>query len=138
MKDFIAATAEKLGIDEAIVSKGTGVVLGFLKSKLGETDFAPLLEKIPGAAAFLSSQSEGAPSGDGGMLGGLMKAASSALGGETASTLELPRDLQNAGLRIDQLGPFGSSIVEMLKEKVGSETVDGIMEKIPDLKNLIG
>ena len=77
-------------------------------------------------------------SGGGGMLGGLMKAVPSALGGDAASVLELPSGLQNAGPRIDQLAPFGSSVVEMLKEKAGSDTVDGIMEKIPDLKNLVG
>ena len=139
MKEFIAATAEKLGVDEAVISKGMGVVLSFLKSKLGDSAFAQLAEKIPGAAALLGSRQEGGPSaGGGGMLGGLMKAASSALGGDAASALELPSGLQDAGLRIDQLAPFGASVMEMLKDKAGSETVNQIMEKVPDLKSLMG
>ena len=137
MKDFIAATAKKLGVDEAVVSKGVGVVLGFLKSKLGDTDFAPLLEKLPGAAALLSEQAGETSSEGGGMLGGLMKAASSVIGGDAGATLGLTGDLQNAGFRLDQLGQFGSSMGELLKEKAGSEVVDQITEKIPELKSML-
>ena len=137
MQDFIAATAKKLGVDEAIVSKCVGIVLGFLKSKLGESDFAPLLEKLPGAASVLTSQPEGAPSGGGGMLSGLMKAASSVMGGDGGSALELTGDLQNAGLSLDQVAPFGSSVIEMLKEKAGTDVVDQIMEKTPELKGMV-
>ena len=138
MQDFIAATAKKLGIDEAIVRKGVSIVLGFLKSKMGDSDFAPLLEKLPGASALLTDQAEEAPSGGGGMLGGLMKAASSSLGGDAGATLGLTGDLQNAGFSLDQLGPFGSSIGELLKDKAGGEVVDQITEKIPELKGMLG
>lgn len=137
MQEFIESAAEKLGIDKSIAEKATGVVLGFLKSKLGDGDFGDLASKLPGATGLLESTDD-ADSGGGGMLGGVMKMASSALGGEAGDALELTGKLKDTGLNLDQFGSFGTMIMDFIKDKAGDGMVNTILEKLPELKKMLG
>ena len=67
-----------------------------------------------------------------------MKAASSALGGDAGDSLALAGDLKESGLGTDQLGPFLTQLIEFIKGKAGEGTVAMILEKLPQLKSLIG
>ena len=42
------------------------------------------------------------------------------------------------GLDLDQAGGFASLLTGVLKEKAGGDLVGGILEKVPDLKKLLG
>jgi hypothetical protein len=138
MQEFIESAAEKLGIDKSIAEKATGVVLGFIKSKLGDSDFGDLAAKLPGATGLLETAGGGGDSAGGGMLGGVMKMASSAIGGGAGDALELTGKLKDSGLGLDQFGSFGTMLMDFVKDKAGEGAVGTIVEKIPELKKMLG
>ena len=77
-------------------------------------------------------------SGGGGLLGGVMKMASSAIGGEAGDALELTGKLKDSGLDVGKFGSFGTMLVDFIKDKAGEGTVDAILAKLPELKKLTG
>lgn len=137
MQEFIQAAAKQLGIDEAVAEKAASVVLGFIKSKLASGDFGQLASQIPGLSD-LADKGGDAGDGGGGLMGGVMKMASSAIGGEAGDALELTGKLKDAGLDMGQLGGFGSMLVDFIKDKAGDGTVDMILSKLPELKKMVG
>ncbi|MCA9119692.1 MAG: DUF2780 domain-containing protein [Planctomycetaceae bacterium] len=138
MQEFIQSIAKQLGVDEAVAEKAASIVLSFIKSKLASSDFGSLAAQIPGLSD-LAEKGEKAGSGDaGGLLGGMMKMASSAIGGETGDTIELAGKLKESGLDIGQLGTFGTKLLDFIKDKAGDGTVDMILSQLPELKKILG
>lgn len=74
-------------------------------------------------------------SGGGGLPGGMMKMASSPIGGDA---LELSGKLKNSGLDMSQLGPFGAKLLDFVKDKAGDDAVDTILSQLPELKKRLG
>ena len=68
MQEFIESAVEKLGIEKSVAEKATGAVLGFIKSKMGDSDFGELAAKIPGATGLIEGAGGGEESGGGGGL----------------------------------------------------------------------
>lgn len=137
MQEFIQATAKQLGIDENVASQATSAVLGFVKEKVGRGEFGELAAKVPGLSDLAGADSSDGDSG-GSMLGSMMKAASSALGGDAGDALALTGKLKDSGLDANNVGPFLSRLVEFIKDKAGEESVNAILEKLPQLKSLLG
>ncbi len=136
MQEFIENIAKQLGINEAIAKQATSVIVGFIKSKLADGDFGDLASKIPG----LSDLADAQPSGDeggGGLLGGVMKMASSAIGGEAGDALELTGKLKDTGLDVGQMGSLGSGLIDFIKDKAGDGAVDMITSQMPELKKML-
>ena len=46
--------------------------------------------------------------------------------------------LKAAGLDLDQAGPLVKMVIEFIKGKVGGDVVNTVLEKVPQLKQLIG
>lgn len=137
MEEFIQNIAKQLGISEAIAKQATSVILGFIKSKLADGDFGQLASQIPGLSDLASAEPSGEASGGGGLLGGVMKMASSAIGGEAGDALELTGKLKETGLDIGQMGSFGSGLVDFIKDKAGDGAIDMLTSQMPELKKLI-
>ncbi len=138
MEEFIQSIAKQLGISDAIAKQATSVVLGFIKSKLADGDFGELASKIPGLSDLASEAPSEADSGGGGLLGGVMKMASSAIGGEAGDALVLTGKLKDTGLDVGQMGSFGSGLFDFIKGKAGDSAVDMITSQMPELKKLLG
>lgn len=138
MQEFIKSVAEKLGIDEAIAGKATSVVLSFIKSKLEGGDFGKLASKIPGFSDLAEKGNTEGEAGGGSLLGGMMKMASSAVGGEAGDALALSGKLKDTGLDVSQMGSFGTNLIDFIKDKAGEGTVDTILSQLPELKKLAG
>lgn len=140
MDELIKQLTAKLGIDESVANAATGKAMALVKEHAGEDLFGKISSAIPGAsdAAEQAAAAPAEDAGGGGMLGGLMGMASSALGGSAGDALGLGADLSSAGLETDQVGGFATMVVEFIKEKVGGEVMEQILEKVPMLKSLMG
>lgn len=139
MDELIKQLTAKLGIEESVANAATGKAMAMLKEHAGDELFGKISGLVPGASeAADQGAAPAAEAESGGMLGGLMGMASSALGGSAGETLGFGSDLSKAGLNTDQLGGFATLIVEFLKEKVGDEVMEQILAKVPMLKGLLG
>jgi hypothetical protein len=134
MQEFIQIAVKQLGISEDTATSATGAVLNLLNQKAGDEVTSGLMSKLPGAEALLSASSSGSSSaGSGGLLGGL----GSMLGGKLGGAAGALAALQGSGLDSSQMGSFVTMLVEFVKQKAGTEVVDGLLEKVPDLKGLL-
>ena len=137
MQDLIELLVAKLGIDKSIAEKATGVALSFLKDKLDDTMFGQLLDKLPGADSLVG-QAEENTSGGGGLMGSLLGAASSAIGGEAGDALELTGKLKDSGLELSKFGDFGSTVTDYIKDKAGDDLFGQVLSNVPELAKLAG
>ena len=136
MQEFIQSAAKQLGIEESVASQATSTVLGFLKEKLTRGEFGELAAQVPGLSDLAGADASDEESG-GSMLGSMMKAASSALGGDAGDALALTGKLKDSGLDVDKLAPFLGRLIEYVKDNAGEETINAILDKLPQLKSLL-
>lgn len=139
MDDLIQQLIAKLGIDASVAKTATDKAMAFVKENAGGELFDKIGGAVPGAneAAAAGAAAEGDQEASGGVLGSLAGMASGLLGGSAGSAVELGSSLSSAGLDVSQIGDFASTIVEYLKEKVGPDVVDQMLEKVPPLKSLL-
>ena len=138
MQDLIESLVAKLGIDKSIAEKATGVAIAFLKDKLDDTVFGQLLEKLPGAGNLVGKAEEASSGGGGGLLGSMLGAASSAIGGEAGDALELTSKLKGSGLDLSKFGDFGSIVTDYIKDQAGDELFGKVLSSVPELAKLAG
>lgn len=142
MDELIQQLVEKLGLDADTANAASGKAMALVKEHAGDDLFSKIAGAIPGAdtAADAASQAPQQSEGDdgGGLLGSIAGMASSVLGGSAGDAVGLASDLGSTGLKADQIAGFVSTIIEFLKEKLGDETVDQLLAKVPMLKSLIG
>ncbi len=139
MDELIERLTSQLGIDSSVASSATGKAMALVKEHAGDDLFAKISGAIPGlgeAADAGAAPAEG-EDGGGGLLGSLAGAASSLLGDSAGDAVELSSSLGAAGLDTGQIAGFASTVIEFLKEKVGEELIDQVLEKVPMLKALI-
>ncbi len=140
MDELIQQLVDKLGIDPGTANAATGKAMALVKEHSGEDLFSKISAAIPGAASAAEGAADttsGATEG-GGLLGSVASMASNLLGGSGGDAVGLASTLGASGLKADQIGGFVSTIVEFLKEKLGEETTDQILAKVPMLKSLLG
>lgn len=134
--DFIGQSAQSLGLSEGTARSATGGILQMVRKQAGEGDFSQLQEKIPGADRVMQeAPAGGGEESKGGMLGGVMGAASSAFGGKGGSAMGLAAIASQAGLGGDKLAPFVSQFLNFIRSNAGEGMVSKLTEKIPDLKH---
>ncbi|TWU03113.1 DUF2780 domain-containing protein [Neorhodopirellula pilleata] len=140
MDELIQLITKQLGIDSSIASTGISKTMAILKDQIGDDLFGQIAGAIPGVteAARSGAEDSGGGASGGGMLGKLAGMASAALGGNAGGGLELASALSAAGIDADKLGPFITTIVGFLKERLGDDVVDQILSKLPMLKTLLG
>lgn len=132
MQTIITHLSQKLGLDEAVVAQGLTVLLRFLQEQAAGTQFAGLLEKLPGASELLSSAP--APEAAGGGLGGLL---GSMLGGSSGSLARVATQLNEAGVPLDKVVPLAQGFVEEARQAAGASNVDRVLAGIPALQGLL-
>ena len=138
MDQIVTAIAQKLGIPEAVVRSGLGVLLNFLKQKAGGSEFGALLNMIPGASDLANAPAPDAGGGGGGgnLLGNLIGSVSSMFGGQTADIGKAVAGLENAGIKTEQIAPFVQSFIGEAKKVAGEDTVNNLLSSVPALANL--
>lgn len=136
IQDFIVSAANNLGTSEDSTRKATGSILQTIQQASGKEDFQQLLDKIPGASGLLEGKETNASGG--GMLGGMLGQAASALGGGSGSMAGLMSLLKNTGLSAEKLGPLVNLFLEFAKSKAGAGLMTRILAQVPELAKLAG
>ncbi|EMI53190.1 DUF2780 domain-containing protein [Rhodopirellula sallentina] len=139
MDELVQLITGRLGVDSSIANAGLGKLMALLKDQVGGDLFSQIAGAVPGAEEAASQAAdEPAPAAGGGLLGKLSGMASAALGGNAGGGLEMASALASTGIDADKLGPFVSTVLEFLKEKLGDDVVEQIMSKLPMLKSVLG
>lgn len=139
MDELIQQLTSKLGIDASTANAATGKAMAMVKEHAGADLFEKISGAIPGAGdAASAGEAAGAESGGGGLLGSLTGMASGLLGDKAGDALGMAASLKSTGLQTDQLGGFASTLVEFIKDKVGDDVMQQILDKVPMLKGMIG
>ena len=136
MDQIVTAIAQKLGIPEAVVRSGLGILLNFLKQKAGGTEFGALLNMIPGASELANAPAPDAAGAGSNVLGNLIGSVSSLFGGQTADVGKAVAGLENAGIKTEQIAPFVQSFIGEAKKVAGEDTVNNLLSSVPALANL--
>ena len=136
MDQIVTAIAQKLGIPEAVVRSGLGVLLNFLKQKAGGSELGAVLNMIPGANDLANAPAPDA-GGGGNLLGNLIGSVSSMFGGQTAEIGKVVAGLENAGLQTDLIPPFVENFIGEAKKVAGEDTVNNVLSSVPALAGLV-
>lgn len=140
MQALINALAQQFGMRPEQVQTAVGAVLGLVRERAGQKEFAALVASVPGAQAWIDQAGQAkAPADGGGLLGqaaGLLGAlgAGSAPGGIGA----LLGQLQQSGLKPETALQFLPALMEQFRSTAGAETVKKVIEEIPALKGGAG
>ena len=133
MEQIIITLSQNLGLPEAAVRTGVGIILNFVKQKADGTQFSALLGLLPGASELMSST----PAGDaGGGLGGLIAKAGGLLGGNLGGAAEALGALQSAGIPMDKAGDLASGFFNEAKSVAGEDAVSAVLKNLPALTSL--
>jgi len=132
MEDFIKMASRRLGLGESETRSATGGVVDLLKGQMGSGMFSQIKDKIPGFDS-VSSETDSADEGGGGMFGGLVGKAASMLGGDTGKAARIMDILQKSGLNAEKGGSFLTMFADFVKDKVGDELWGKIAGFIPGI-----
>ena len=135
LQGFLNQASETIGLSDDSTKKATGALLNLVGEKAGKDDLNELVGKIPGAASLLSDSTDG---GSGGLLGGLGKAVSGALGGKLGGAASVLGAFESSGLNLEQSSKLVTLFFGFAKSQGGSAVVGRILDKIPELKKLLG
>lgn len=140
MEEFINLAVKQLGISKEAGTSATGGLLGLLQKQLGGGDFSKVFGAIPGASQLAGSAGggPGGSGGGGGLLGSALGAIGSKVGIDLGGAAGLLGVLGKSGLNTDQFGPFVKLFMDFVKGKTGPGAADTIMNKLPELKKLLG
>jgi hypothetical protein len=126
MDELIARITGNAGIDESTARKAVGIILSFLYRQGDRDKVVALVERIPGAENYVSSDDPDSSASLGG-LGGLMGGGAMAVLGE----------LQALGLGMGQIQGVTQETVNFARERAGDEIVSDIVASIPGLGQFI-
>ena len=137
IQDFIQAAGQKVGVNEDSARTATGGLLQMIQKQVGDGEFSQLTSKIPGAADVLKA-APGESKGVGGLAGGLMDKVGGSLGGKLAGAASVMALFKKSGIDSGQAGNFVSMFFDFAKNKAGADLVGQILDKLPDVKKLLG
>ena len=140
IQSFVQQAAQSLSIDESVSRSATGGLLEMVQQRAGDDLFSQVADKIPGVGALASEAHSllGGGSGAGGMLGGLASKAAGALGGNAGAALSAMALLKQTGLDSDQGTKIAMMLFEFIKNNVGPELTDQLLDKAPELRKYLG
>ena len=140
MQELFARIAANVGVPEPLAEKAVGMVLGYMQREGTDGSVATMIESMPGAmeliAQFNGAETE-TPKSGGGMLGGLMGAASSLVGGGSGGLMAMGQTLMAEGLDMGQIKGIAEETVAYAREQAGDETVDNALKAIPGLSTIL-
>lgn len=134
MNEIVKALSLKLGLPESAVANGLGLLINFMKQKATGTQFEKFAAMVPGVQQLAASapipEAGAGGGGFGGLLGGL-------LGGQAGDLAKAMSALQQAGIPADKVLPLASGFIDQARTIAGPEAVDGLLDSVPVLKNLL-
>jgi hypothetical protein len=134
MQEFVQSAARSIGVSGEAAESATGGLLNLIKEQAGRGDFEKLLGNLPGADVIASA----APSsGSGSVLGGVGKALGGSLGGKLSGAASVLGVFEKSGLDLGQAGQLVTMFFNFAKGRAGSELIDQILGKMPEIKKLL-
>jgi len=123
MEELVARLVANVGVDQSAAEKSVGIILDFLRKEGPADKVQALIDRLPGAQAFLQAQ-EAADAGGGGMfaMGGLMGAGTK---------------MMAVGLSMGQVQGVTRETIAFTREKIGDEAIGEIVGAIPGLSQFI-
>ncbi len=133
MPDLADSLANQTGLDPALVQRGLGAVLTFLKQHLGEETFGRLESAVPQTSGLMSSfESE---KSSGGLVAMATDLAGKFLKGHSAEVSKLMTMLSQAGLSLDQIRAFLPKVLTFLEGHLPPELLDQIKSVVTGATN---
>ena len=137
LQGFLQEASTSLGVSTDSAQSATGTLLNLIRQQAGKNEAGALVDKIPGAASLLKETPVGG-GGLGGMMGDLGKSLTGSLGGKLGGAATIMTALQGSGLDLNQSSKFVSMFFSFAKSQAGSDVVNQILGKMPEVKKLIG
>ncbi|AXV14704.1 hypothetical protein CYG48_02665 [Neorhizobium sp. SOG26] len=129
MNELVSRVADNVGIAPDVAEKAIGMMLGFLQREADDAAVAKMIEAIPGAPELVAKYN-GAGSGGGGLLGGLM----ASLGG---GVMALGQQLMSQGLGMGEITGLAKQTMAVAREHAGDEVVDKVVSSVPGLSQFV-
>ena len=133
MDDFLQLVSKQLGIGTDVSRSATGGIMKMIQEQLGDTDFSEISSKIPGIQALISDSENTTSAGSGGLFGSLTSLAGSLLGEKAGGLAAIAGVLAKSGISLEKSADFMKLLVDFLKQKLGSQTFEVLMAKLPEL-----
>jgi hypothetical protein len=123
MDELIARLVAKVGVDRNAAEKAVGIIFEFLRKEGPPDKVKVLMDRLPGAEAFLQAQG-GLDSSGGGMfaMGGLMGAGTK---------------MMAAGMSMGQVQGVTKEVIAYAREKAGDDVIGEVVGAIPGLSQFI-
>jgi hypothetical protein len=120
MDELIGRLVANVGVDRSAAEKSVAIILDFLRKEGPPEKVQALIDRLPGAEALLTTQSEGG----GGVfpMGGIMGAGTK---------------MMAAGLSMGQVQGVTRETIAFAREKVGDDAVGEIVGAIPGLSQFV-
>jgi len=123
MDELIARLVAKIGVDRNAAEKAVGVIFEFLRKEGPPDKVKVLMDRLPGAEAFMQAQEGVDASGGGGFaMGGLMGAGTK---------------MMAAGLSMGQVQGVTKEVIAFAREKAGDDVIGEVVGTIPGLSQFI-
>lgn len=133
IQDFIQQATSQLGIGESDAQEATSGLLSVIRGAASEGDFSSLLSNIGGAEELMNKFDAGKPSTEGGLMGGLMSMAGSALGGSAGSMASIAGLVSQLNIDSSQLSSLGGMFFSFIKDNAGEGLANNLFGEFGDL-----
>ncbi|MGO4439085.1 hypothetical protein [Rhizobium sp. RAF56] len=131
MNEIVDQIATKVGIAPDVAEKALGMMLGFLQREAPDGPVAHMIQSIPGASDLVA-QYNGAETGGGGLLGGLMSAI-----GVGGGIMGLGQALMSEGLGMGEISSLAKETISIARQHAGDSIVDEVVGSIPGLSQFV-
>jgi len=131
MNEVVDQIAAKVGIAPDVAERAVGMMLGFLQREAPDGPVSKMITSIPGASDLVA-QFNGAETGGGGLLGGLMSAV-----GAGGGIMALGQQLMSEGLGMGEISSLAKETIAVARQHAGDEVVDEVVGSIPGLGQFI-
>ena len=118
MDELIGRLVANAGVERTTAEKAVGIILDFLRKEGPPDKVQALIDRLPGAEALLSQQSEGGGFSVGGIMGAGTK-------------------MMSAGLSMTQVQAVTRETIAYAREKIGDDAVGEIVGTIPGLSQFV-
>ena len=122
MEELVARLVANVGVNRAAAEKSVGIILDFLRKEGPADKVQALIDRLPGAVAFLQAQQGADAGGDMFSMGGIMGAGTK---------------MMAAGLSMGQVQGVTKEVIAYVREKVGEDAIGEIVGAIPGLSAFI-
>ena len=126
MDELIGRITTNVGVEEGTARSAVGTILSFLYQEGDREKVAAMLERLPGAGAFVEATEDDSSASLGG-LGGLMGGGAMAVVGK----------LQSLGLGMGQIQGVAQETVDFARERAGADLVNDVVRSIPGLSQFV-